>query len=487
MQPSTTPPHPAVPATPAARIVLPFLFACAIVWVLTLAVPDMVRASGDARSIWHTISHWDGARGPSSYVLYKGMLSVYPYIWLREWALAAGMEPFAFIRIYHALLFGVGSTLAVPAIASAFTGRPWAALQRCLFAAALLWLTHSTRAFDMLMIDLPSWAFFAVACWASLRSCDAQGRARFAWAAAAGAFIGLSLCGSGQFGLPALVLGAYVLLRCLSQAWSASQAGRLLLLAQVLVVAVVAWIPRQADLQFHASIVEPMRARGDWLPTGQQWVQNSLFRMLDSYTRNQHWEIPSPRGAAILKDVLGSGFETMHPRIKAGGSILTVDQYLGLVRRYPLDFAAMWTARGFMLISLDAARASASALLAGYTSVFLCLLLVVRRCRTLRDVLRPGLLLLLALLLTVAAPVALFLEMRTALTIHALMLAIGVQVLTSRDPAAQPAAVGFTPLRQRPVPWTWIAYAGFIVACFGFYGVTMELTGSEPRVVLFRP
>lgn len=489
MQPPALPPQP--PAPHPAGALLSFLFAGVVLWLYTHGVPDMVGASGDANSIWIAISQWDGARGPSSYVLYKGMLSVYPYVWLREWALAAGLEPFAFIRVWHALLFAVGSTLAVPAIASVFTGRPWTALQRCLFAVVLLWATRNTRVYDMLMIDLPSWSFFAVACWTVLRSCDAQGRRRLAWAAAAGLFIGLSLCGSGQFGLPAMALGAYLVLRCLLQAWSASRAVRLLLLAQVVLVAVVAWVPRQADLQFHARVVEQMRARGDWLPTGQQWVQNSLFRMLDVYavtTRDHRWlPTPSPRGQAMLRDALGPEFDALYPRIKAGGSVLTVDQYLALVRRYPLDFASIWVARAFMVISLDQGRASVSSLLAGYTGVFLCLLLLVRRVRTLGDLLRPGLLLLGALLLVVAAPVALALEMRTALTVHALLLAIGVQMLTSRDPSAPPASVGFTPLGRRPIPWTWIAYAAFIAACFGFYGVTMELTGSDPRVVLLRP
>lgn len=470
---------------------MPILFAGAVLWLFTYSVPDMVAGLGDATSIWITISQWDGAQGPSSYVLYKGMLSVYPYVWLREWALDAGLEPFALIRVWHALLFAVGSTLAVPAIASVFTGRPWTPLQRCLFAVTMLWLTHTTRAHDALMIDLPSWSFFAIACWTALRSCDANGRARLAWSAAAGGFIGLSLCGSGQFGLPSLVLLTYLALRYLLQAQSASHSRLILLMAQLMIVASSAWLPREADLQFHVNIVDTMRARGDWIPNGQQWVHNSMFRMLDVYSvadRNYRWTVtPSNRGVALLKDALGAEFETLYPRLKAGGSLLTIDDYLSLVSRYPLDFAAMWTTRAFMVISLDQNRASAASLLAGYTSVFLCLLLLVRRCRTIRDMLRPGLLLLAALLITVAAPVVLALEMRTALTIHAIMLAIGVQMLTSCGTAKLPGTVGFIPLPDRRIPWVWVAYFCFITVCFGYYGLTMELTGSEPSVVFFKP
>ncbi|WP_312780366.1 hypothetical protein [Acidovorax temperans] len=486
------PMQPLAPPTqsPAARTegaLLSFLFAGVTLWWLISGAPDMLGGSGDANSIWITISQWDGARGPSSYVLYKGMLSVYPYVWLRELALAAGLDPFTFIRAWHALLFAVGSTLAVPAIASVFTGRPWNALQRCLFAVTLLWLTRTTRVYDLLMIDLPSWSFFAIACWTALRSCDAHGCTRLAWSAAAGGFIGLSLCGSGQFGLSALVMLAYLALRYLLQVPPASHAGRILLFAQLVIVVACAWVPREADLQFHAKIVDTMRSRGDWLPTAQQWVHSSVFRLMDTYSNSFRFATPSQRGVALLKDALGAQFETLYPQIKSGRGLLTIRDYIGLVITHPLDFAAMWTTRAFMVISLDQNRASASALLAGYTSVFLCLLLLVRGCNTLRDILRPELLLLAALLLTVAGPVALALEMRNALTIHSTMLAVAVQILTSRVTLNQSASASFTPWLLRRIPWVWVAYLAFITFCFGYYGVTMELTGSNPRVVLFTP
>lgn len=200
--------------------------------------------------------------------------------------------------------------------------------------------------------------------------------------------------------------------------------------------------------------------------------------------------VRSHRGLAIMKEALGADFQVRYAQIKAGGNAFTVNQYIDLIWKHPLDFAATWSTRAFLLISLDAGRASASALLAGYTSAFFCLLLLVRRCRTLGDVLRPGLLLLAALLLTVAAPIILFVEMRNALTVHAMLLAIGVQMLTcTKVQSARSASDSFRQagLLGRPMPLVWIAYGLFVATCFTLYGVTLELTGSEPGVILFTP
>jgi len=97
---------------------LPCILGLLLVLKFVMPLPDLLNGGGDANSIWLTISTFKNAQPISSYVLYKGFLAIYPYVWLRDLAITLGLNDFFFIKIYHALLFSFAAGFGVPKIIS---------------------------------------------------------------------------------------------------------------------------------------------------------------------------------------------------------------------------------------------------------------------------------------------------------------------------------------------------------------------------------
>ena len=139
---------------------IPFCISFALVGFYVFPLPDLLLGSGDAASIWQTITTFRSEKITSSYVLYKGFLSVYPYIWFLELSIFLKLDPFFFIKLYHALLFSFVAAIGVPYVVSKILSVEVKLYKNIIFVLILFYLTKFTGIFQMLMVDLPSWAFF---------------------------------------------------------------------------------------------------------------------------------------------------------------------------------------------------------------------------------------------------------------------------------------------------------------------------------------
>ena len=99
--------------------IISFGFAFALmVWLLKQTVAMGVGVGGDVTDIWKTITSFYSGDIQPSYVLYKGFLSVYPYVWFYELSKVFGVGSWFFIKIFHCFLFSYVSDIGFPYIVS---------------------------------------------------------------------------------------------------------------------------------------------------------------------------------------------------------------------------------------------------------------------------------------------------------------------------------------------------------------------------------
>lgn len=191
-------------------IVAVFLFAVALVAIYIKDINPII--SGDATSIWNYIISMDTDNPVGSYVLYKGILSVYPYRWFYQWAMMLNLPDFFFIKMYHCLLFAYISVIGLPNIYIQIRKKPVTKWRRLLLMILCFGFWRSTFALSQLMVDLPSAAVFIAGVSVSLTIFKGNSRyleLRFFELAL---LCGVGLCFSGQYSLSTLMVIIYSVL-----------------------------------------------------------------------------------------------------------------------------------------------------------------------------------------------------------------------------------------------------------------------------------
>lgn len=459
-----------------------FIAFCLVLFGLNSPALSLVDVSGDANSIWQTIITFNTDDVASSYVLYKGFLSVYPYVWFYGLSNYFGVDHFLFVRIYHALLFAISAGVALPYIISRVLSVRNKIIPSAIFISALLLLTWHTYIYTALMIDLPSFAFYTVAMslvvmWDDIKS----NKNKYLVIFALGISFGLVFSASGQYAMAGSILISYFLYVFFKDLDS-----KKIKIAMLLFLILGLLLPKYADHSFDKKIVAPMRDSGEWIPTGSQWFASSMSRMMDTYK----YGFPSinNRGKSIMIDHFGNDFDTKYSSAKAGGAIFTPVEYFNLITSYPFDFLTMWFTKLFLAVSFDAGHMSILHLIISYTSVFIFLLYLFKNGGIISRFKSLNFYLGASVLTTVAAPVFLHIEMRYSTALIAYLLCFAIYYLYS---VFSDFLVIFLNSRISvkmlfdfsKIFFIWFV---FIIFCISFYGSISEISSFEPTKILFK-
>jgi hypothetical protein len=462
------------------RFLLPFVTALVLTSSYMIPLPDLLGGSGDAVSIWETITTFHSEHVVSSYVLYKGFLSVHPYVWLYERASALGLEPFLFIKIYHILLFSLSTAVGVPYIAAKLLDSEITALKSVVVVALVFYLLLPSFIFECLMVDLPSSAFFVATMASTLALSSARPERRSVYSFLTGSAIGLTLCASGQYSLAggALILYSVATMLFPRDDGPTQSAMNRIFCVGLIVIGVT--LPKAYDKYFHATVVQPMRDRGDWLPTGGAWVKSGLTRSMGRYKLS--YPHLSNRGMAVVKSAEGRGPSRVKI-VEANGQYYTTREYVRILRRHFFDFVVMWATKLFILVSFDGNDARIPYLFVSYSLLFVCLWMFFSKQRYFRDFLTRECLFTLSILSTVAVPVFLMTEPRLATSLESFIVGSAVYGFKGLSVDTMQRVHG----RLRLVrPNTIVIYLVFVLTCFALYGAILEIPGSDPYRMLFR-
>lgn len=447
-----------------------------------------VSMSGDAASIWASIKALANGELLGSYVMYKGVLSCYPYVWLYQLSQLLQLSEFFFMKVYHVLLFAYASAIALPGIYERLFRKTAPRLRRLLLVIILFLFWRSTCIFDQLMIDLPSMACFLASVKGAL-DWNAMGKDFPKWRVLLlFGLLGLGFCFSGQYSIATLLLCIYCAITAnrLRKEQAFRSAGWKLtwILALVLLL-----LPRVFDAHFMNTVVEPLVAAGEWLPSKSFWLWYGLTNTCMHYAQFLP-TLQSPVGHQIY------GVMSAVPEIVAETQVgLPALPYIFLIwLQHPLEMLQLWCNRLFLALSTDGMCRNALYLLIGYLCLYVTLLLGVRRVRRWRDLFCKESLIYLAFLFSILVSCALHMESRFAISIQGLILTIGLLHDTLWD--GLKAAVTL-PCRMKKgreggpdisaggenakpgIHYAVIFGVLFILMCFIHYGTLMELQVME--------
>jgi hypothetical protein len=471
-----------------------FLIAFAGMAVFLLLSGPMNTWSSDAASIWHTIKSFYSGDIVSSYVLYKGFASVYPYVWLYQLSLLLGVGEFVFIKLYHCLLFAYVSTVGFPYLVENLLHIKAKTWRKAVLMVVLFWLWKNNRALDQLMVDLPSLAFFLLLVNSALKIEKLGGKRSWGRYIYTGLLLGLNMCISGQYTLPAVFILLFIAIRTVPRKVLREKALRYgALLCIVILLAGMSGV-LMMNRTFEETVTNPLREKGEWIPTGQHWVEIGFMRLLGVMRSNPGICLPDMRGLNIAKHLYRDQFDVMYEAMAGGRVPMTIGQYFMLVAKYPLDFLTRYANRLFLALSPAGELLRFSNLFVGYTLLYIPFLIFKKRCTSVRRFFSAKMLIVLSFLLAIAPLVVLNIEMRCVMQLQGLIYSLALLDDTLWDGFKSFgktvkecwATKSLRCLGQKKFPMTFAIYLFLMLFCFTHIASLYDLVGLDPRFVLFR-
>lgn len=458
---------------------------------------SMVSWSGDAGSIWTTIKSFPSGNIIPSYVLYKGFAAIYPYLWFYQLSQFFGIGEFFFVKLFHCILFAYMSTVGFPYLVENLLHVKAKVWRKALLMLFFFWFWKGNHAFDQLMVDLPSLAYFLLLVNSALKiskfNSECLNIRRIGRYIYTGLLIGLNMCVSGQYTAAAICIILYLIIKTVPLKVLKEKAKRLGAILCIIVLVVCLEGVRLYNGYFEDTVIDPMREQGIPIATNQQWLECDFMRLIGIGRNSPGPTIPDNRGLSIAKDLYGDQYGDMYQKATAGGVSLTIGQYFKLVAKYPLDFLVRYADRLFFAFSPDGGRLSFSHLFLAYTLLFVPFVIFKKRCKTVRQFFSAKILIVLSFVFAIAASIILNVEERFTMQIQGLIYALallddtlwdGFKCFgrTIKECCTKKTLRG---LGERKFPFSFIVYLIFILFCFSHIASLYSSIGIDPANVLF--
>lgn len=458
-----------------------------IVWIALSQnlVRDFLEASGDACDIWQTITSFYSEKIYGSYVLYKGINSVYPYVWLYQLALCLNVDELFFVRVFYCVVFSYVGAVGFPNMIELMTGKKTKGYRRCLCIILMWYFWSFYYVLTELMIDLPCLMYFVLLINAALKiSRNDTKWFRYAWM---GILVGLCMSASGQYTTPAVCVLIFILWNTIKMIKKHSertrQIRRGMLYLALLVICMGAVL--YSNTMFEETIVNPLRQEGAWIPSGNDWLEAGFVRFRENYrVGNKAEAIPSNRRAAIFSDYYGADLEGMY-----ADKMLPAAEYVGLFMKYPIDFALSYLNSFFLILSPDHGDFNVIPLFIFYSFVFVAIFIGIKKCRKWNQFFSSLFWIGFSFLWATVPMIVMNIEIRNCIQIQGLIIALAVCDDTLWDGVKQ-CVISIKEKGKREasgqIPYTIVCYLVFVVICFVHMATLYDNIGAEPDKILIR-
>lgn len=462
-------------------------FVAMLIWLLQKE--SMILASYDAQDIWKTITTFDTENVYLSYVLYKGALAVYPYVWLYRLSRFFRINEFFFVMVYHALLYAYITILGIPFLIehlTRYTPRLW---QRVVIPIVLFYYWEKSNVLDNLMVDLPSCAIFFISVICVLQMRERQGLRKYAAAFQVGIFCNMGINISGQYSISMILVLLYALC-CLIPRKRTPGSSMQISVCCILIIILGYALMSEGLIRFDEKIDRIVQEQNAYIAPGSEWLGRGLIYMSDK--SRLFPDIYCARGDWILADIYGSTevAEEYQRIAEMGAYVWSVAEYLANVIRYPVDYIMCFFDRFMVSLSIDR---SILALVSSYALLYLAIYTLVRMTEKLKTVFQKDTLLPLAAIMSVAPNMVLTVEMRNVISMQALV--YGVAILGPMIPTCFRSVVdrlhqlrkekNLWFLRDANSPWGVVLGCIFVLFCMAHYGSMLAQTPGLASATLY--
>lgn len=322
-----------------------FFLTTLIMFLMTYSV-DLFSVSDDAQETWKVAETFFSEDKYYSYVMYKGVYAFLPCVLDIFISGILNIPQVLIFKLFNALCFGYVAAYGIPnLIGYIHKNGEISLLQRYLLVALLIFF--ESNIIFIVSVDMMSCAMFFALCNSAMKIVKSEEKkiVSFVWF---GIWFGLNMCLSGQFGISSLIVALALIINTVYVHFKKNgfkQIKKCVPLAcSLLIIFACYFIAKLPNQIYMATVVDPARAAGEWIPTGGDWIINGLSQNL------LHITYPSQ-----VPDNLSMGFLNAEQleQVKAGGAILSYGDYINLILHHPIRFLVRWSERLFLGIMND--------------------------------------------------------------------------------------------------------------------------------------
>lgn len=462
---------------------LPGLFAFFLYFMYVIDLPSMVDESGDANNIWKTITTYYNNTIEPSYVLYKGMYSIFPYVWLYKLADFLGNEQFFYIKIYYALLFTYITIFGYPKIVQYIFNKKVSIFQKMLFSYIVLLLQATNYAYTQITIDIPNLFWFTLLVHLSIKytsKCNLSYKRIIIYGIGVGVAAGSCLCFTGQYRFAVIVVVLMLMISAIKNIRNIK------LLKSNIIFAVIGIICclgiQYANSSFDKLFVNELRDQGAWIPSADEWANLILSE-------------EKPYSGMFF----GYGISTYDYQLAAINSYEQIDysqaqsmkdKAILLLRgglKHPLEFITSCANKFFLGFCLDGRNLNTLFLILSFSLFFICLWSIKEE----SNVLKNNYVIFIAMLFTAAIPCITHVELRYMMAIQNFVFGIAIMsgkfedVLVKKITNRKKVLINITQeenVSKSWNAWTTITLIIFLLLCFMHYGMIIACAGVENSV-----
>lgn len=437
--------------------IFPFLFAFLWCFTYLLTVESMTADSMDANNIWKTITSYFTEDTYASYVLYKGVFSVFPYVWLYQLTLMLHCGEFLFIKIFHGLIFAYITAIGFPAILEYVLNKKASVGVKTFYIGLIFCLQKFNLSYQLLVIDLPYLFWFTLMLHMYLllkRNCSCL----LGKCALLGISLGCCTCFTGQYKFAALFVGCLALFHIWKSCFPRKTIYKI---SAVMTLFIMAGAIVSAEAAFQANVVEPLRQKENaWMPTASSLVQYQ-------YSKSDPNSIYGYPGLAIKDYQIIAIAEAEKPHyegLSTTREILT--EYLRAGLKHPGEFIVSFANKFFMVFACDNGSYSLFYYWLSYSLLFISLWVIYQN----KNILKTKKHILLLFFTSVIAPCATHVEPRYVMAAQNFMFGLAIfddSIRYEIKTAAKRFLYRFS--KNKPVsPETnnWTIWITFIYLCY---------------------
>lgn len=392
---------------------IPFLFALCVIAIYLSGAEDMLGSGGDANDIWKTITTYYSEETYISYVLYKGLFAVYPYVWLYQLSLLMGVGNFFFIKIFHILLLAYILGIGFPCIFEYLFNKKFSIGKKVVYISLIFLLQVDNGAYTTIMIDLPYLFWFTLLIHMYVAIKSKPFKHVYIKYVLFGVATGCCMCFTGQYKFSAVMACILILFEVLKKLNQKNGCQRL---CKMLLLFVMMGSVMISENLFQTQVVENFRKEDVWLPTASSLVQYQ-------FSKSEPNAVYGYRGIAIKDYQIMAIAEVESPKYEELSSTAEIlKEYLRVGLEHPGEFIVSFANKFFMVFACDGGNYVLSYYLLSYSLVFLGIWVIYQQ----RDAFKRHVPIFVLFLLTIIAPCATHVEARYVMAIQNFMFGLAL-------------------------------------------------------------
>lgn len=294
---------------------------------------DILFGSMDAHETIKVAETFFSSNKYGSYVMYKGIYAFIPCVISITFGNLTHLSSFILLKIVKSLAFAYITTIGMPFLIEKIFKQKISSWQIYIFIIVIFLLEKGN--FFLVSVDLTSFVVFLLCINNLIKLFEKYSNIR---CFLLGLLLGISTCLSGQYSVATYIILLYLIVVLIIKYHK--EIKKTLIILLILLSGFL--ITKSVDIAYEKIVVNELREKGAWIPTGQDWFKHGLSAKM-TYI-NFPMNLSDNLGLSLAK----YDNEEMYNNLINQLDVYETGYYFKLVLKHPILFIVRWTERLFL-------------------------------------------------------------------------------------------------------------------------------------------